>query len=93
MLNVEDSHTVGYSLRKLVRAGLLTASKEGKETFYATSPLGADACEGYREVREQCLLGSVGAFLQGSSELSAVARVLRTLSGLYDQAARSATSL
>jgi predicted MarR family transcription regulator len=93
-LNVEDTHTVNYALKKLVKAGLVGSEKRGKEVFYRTTEAGAEACAAYREVREACLvdafqaLGGVGA-----QELSDTARSLRALSGLYDQAARSAASL
>ena len=48
LLNIEDTHTVNYALRKLVKAELLSAEKRGKEVFYRTSPAGADLCEAYR---------------------------------------------
>jgi predicted MarR family transcription regulator len=50
----------------------------------------------YRDVREACLIDEYAAFDDGSGKpnaasLSEVARQLRLLSGLYDQAARSAS--
>ena len=98
VLNVEDSHTVSYALRKLVRAGLVGARKSGKETFYATTEDGSAACERYRQVREDCLIAALDVFA-GASEgdlnqrLGSAADLLRAASGLYDQAARAATSL
>lgn len=93
-LNVEDSHTVNYALKKLLAAGLVQRQKRGKEQFYSTSPAGQKACADYRDVREACLIGSFGA-LGGidPQEIGEAAKALRALSGLYDQAARSATSL
>ncbi len=32
-LNIEDTHTVNYSLRKLVKSGLVQNQRKGKETF------------------------------------------------------------
>ena len=51
----------------------------------------------YRDVRESCLVDEYAAFGGGSGKpnaasLSEVASHLRLLSGLYDQAARGATS-
>jgi len=98
VLNVEDSHTVSYALRKLVRAGLVAARKSGKETLYATTKDGRAACERYRQVREDCLMAALEVFA-GASEgdlnqrLGSAADLLRATSGLYDQAARAATSL
>ncbi|MCG7622199.1 MULTISPECIES: winged helix DNA-binding protein [unclassified Epibacterium] len=93
LLNIEDSHTVNYGLRKLLKAGFLTSEKRGKEVFYRTSTEGAALCDTYRDVRRQCLLdGLAGAELSGS-ELRDLARSLRALSGQYDQASRAAASL
>jgi predicted MarR family transcription regulator len=93
-LNVEDTHTVTYALKKLLKADLVTAEKRGKEVFYTTSDQGRDACQKYREVREACLVDAFqGLGGVDSQEITDAARTLRALSGLYDQAARSATSL
>ena len=96
-LNVEDSHTVNYALKKLVKYGLVQSEKQGKEVFYCTTQQGQALCMAYRDVREACLIDEYAAFDDGSGKpnaasLSEVARHLRLLSGLYDQAARSATS-
>ncbi|NDG37504.1 MAG: transcriptional regulator, partial [Alphaproteobacteria bacterium] len=93
-LNVDDSHTVNYALKKLLKAGLVSSEKHGKEVLYATTAAGIDLCLRYRAVREACLVDGFVAFDSGSgAELAEVARQLRLLSGLYDQAARSATNL
>lgn len=94
VLNIEDTHLVNYALKKLVKAGLVDAEKRGKETLYRTAAEGALACARYREVREPCLVETIKALGQfDETEIASVARVLRGLSGLYDQAARAATSL
>ena len=93
MLNIEDSHTVNYSLKKLIKLGLIVGNKRGKEIFYATTDEGHKLCEEYREVREQCLLTGLKSIEKEADELSSIAATLRTLSGLYDQAARSAASM
>ncbi len=36
LLNIEDTHTVNYALRKLLKMQLLTSEKRGKEVFYNT---------------------------------------------------------
>ena len=94
VLNIEDTHLVNYALKKLVKAGLVAAEKRGKESLYRTSDEGAQACRRYREVREPCLVETVKALGNfDEDEIAAVGRFLRALSGLYDQAARAATSL
>jgi predicted MarR family transcription regulator len=45
----------------------------------------------YRAVREECLVKSLDTEL--NADIGELARLLRTMSGMYDQAARAATSL
>jgi len=102
ILNVEDTHTVSYALKKLMRSGLVAGTRSGKEITYAVTAEGREACERYRQIREDCLVKSMGAFGGGSDgdlnaqfgqQIGQVADVLRALSGMYDQAARAAASL
>jgi len=93
LLNIEDSHTVNYALRKLLRMELLTSEKRGKEVFYRTSEKGRDLCERYRKVREECLLEPLSRGGISGEELREIASTLRVLSGHYDQASRAASSL
>ncbi len=91
VLNYEDTHVVAYSLKKLVSAGLARAEKAGKEVFYSPSEQGEAFVRQYREVREDCLVKSLDTEL--NADIGELARLLRTMSGMYDQAARAATSL
>lgn len=93
VLHIEDQHTVNYSLKKLVKAELVSREKKGKEIFYVTSQEGAEACRKYREVREQCLTSAYRTLGEEGVEVSQAAALLRLMSGLYDQASRAATSL
>jgi predicted MarR family transcription regulator len=54
-LNVDDSHTVNYALKKLLKAGLVSSEKHGKEVLYATTDLGIDLCLRYRAKRHQSI--------------------------------------
>ena len=92
LLNIEDNHTVNYSLRKLTKHELIDSEKRGKEVFYRTSAKGEKLCEGYRDVRRQCLLDAGSSELTGA-QMRDLARTLRSLSGQYDQASRAAASL
>jgi predicted MarR family transcription regulator len=93
MLNIEDNHTVNYALKKLQKSGLVTSRKIGKEMHYTTTAEGRRVCEAYRDVRKACLLSAAESTDRDYDEISHVARVLRSISGLYDQASRSAASL
>ena len=44
LLNIEDTHTVNYALRKLRKMDLLASEKRGKEVFYSTSDAGQKLC-------------------------------------------------
>ena len=93
ILNIEDTHVVNYSLKKLQNLGLVKTEKRGKEVLYSTNEEGQSLCRRYHEIREQMLVsGLTGSGTEGF-ELSELARFLRVLSGLYEQAARAATSL
>lgn len=91
VLNLDDSHVVNYSLKKLTTAGLAVGEKAGKEVLYRTTEEGEIAIEKYREVREQCLISNVAEDM--NPQMAELARFLGRMSGLYEQAARSASSL
>lgn len=92
MMNIEDTHVVSYSLRKLVNLKLVQTEKHGKEVVYFTTPQGQSQIERYREVREACLVAAM-AKEADNTRLGEMAAMLRFLSGMYDQAARAAASL
>lgn len=93
LMNIEDTHTVNYALRKLLKAELVVSEKRGKEVFYRSSDKGKELCEAYRDVRKQCLLTGLDHQEASGTEIRDVARKLRALSGQYDQASRAAASL
>lgn len=93
ILNIEDTHIVNYSLKKLHALGLVKTEKRGKEVLYSTNEAGQAICKRYFEIREQVLVSGLAGDGTESFELSELARFLRILSGLYDQAARSAASM
>lgn len=92
-LNYEDAHVINYALKKLAGLKLVAGEKIGKEVFYATTDAGAAVIERFRSVRERCLLATVEGEQADGASNSDAARRLRLLSGLYDQAARAASSL
>ncbi|MEJ2136459.1 MAG: winged helix DNA-binding protein [Desulfofustis sp.] len=93
VLHIEDSHTVNYSLKKLIKLNLIQKEKRGKEIFYTATEEGARACKEYRQVRERCLTSVYRNLENEDSEITEAATLLRLLSGLYDQASRAAASL
>lgn len=92
VLNIEDTHVVSYSVKKLLGMGLVSSTKRGKEAYLKATPEGASLCERYRQVREACLLPGFSGSEDENRRFGEIAQLLRTLSGRYDQAARAATS-
>lgn len=93
VLHIEDTHLANYAVRKLVKAGLVTTRREGKEKVVEVTKKGIEFCDRYRELREKLLVQTVVARGIGEKKLSEVATVLRLLSGDYSQAARAAATL
>ncbi len=93
VLNVEDTHTVSYAIKKLERAKLVKSGKAGKEKIVTITPAGESACARYRDIRETLLVKAVKSLGVPETQLSQIASTMRILSGHYDQAARSAASL
>lgn len=93
LLNIEDPHLVNYALKKLLKQGLLTSEKRGKEVFYAISETGRAICQRYSAIRRQCLLDSLPEGDRERAAFSDAASFLRRVSGHYDQASRAAASL
>lgn len=93
IMNVEDTHLINYALKKLQGLGMVASSKNGKEVTYAPTDAGKAHVTRYREIRETCLINALRADDALNHDIGELARLLRVLSGIYDQAARSAASL
>jgi predicted MarR family transcription regulator len=92
-MNIEDTHLVNYALKKLQGLGVVASQRSGKEVTYAATELGQQHVQRYREIRENCLITALKADDGLNRDIGELARLLRVLSGMYDQAARSAASL
>jgi len=89
-LNIEDTHVVSYALKKLQRAQLVESQKIGKDTFFVPTAEGRSFIADYKTVRKRFLIRALARFSGGELELEQLTEMLRVLSGLYEQAARSA---
>ncbi|WP_288039837.1 winged helix DNA-binding protein [Acidiphilium sp.] len=92
VLDIEETHLVTYALRKLAAAGLIEVERAGKEKRVSASAAGIALCARYGEIRERLLVEAAAATGPGEASLDEVATVLRALSGIYNQAARAATT-
>ncbi len=92
VLDIEETHLVTYALRKLTKAGLIEVERAGKEKRVRASAAGIALCARYGEIRERLLVATATAAGPGEATLNEVATVLRSLSGIYNQAARAAAT-
>ncbi len=93
IMNIEDTHLVNYALKKLQGLGVVVSQKNGKDVTYAATDEGRAYVQRYREIRESCLIDALKADDGLNRDIGELARLLRVLSGMYDQAARAAASL
>jgi predicted MarR family transcription regulator len=93
MYDIEDTRVVSRALGRLESKELVVGEMSGKEVLFSTTPLGAQVIERYRQVREHCLMKQFSGEEDEKYKVEEIAQFLRYLSGLYDQAARAATSL
>jgi predicted MarR family transcription regulator len=93
VLNIEDTHVATYGLKKLVARGYIKSEKIGKEVFFAATAAGRTLCMKYREVRESCLIEALADTGMTNLAIGEAAQLMRSASGLYDTAARAASSL
>lgn len=91
VLNVEETHTVAYSLRKLEEQGYATHRQEGRERLYCASTDGDDLCRRYLEVRERTLVDSLRSDGVDFARLGETARSLGRMARYYGDASRVAT--
>ena len=84
---------VSLPLSVKLLVGVVASHKSGKEVTYASTDLGRQYVLRYREIRESCLIDALNADDGLNRDIGELARLLRLLSGIYDQAARSAASL
>jgi len=93
IMNIEDTHLINYSLKKLQSLGVVASKKSGKEVTYCATEEGQARVQRYREIRESCLIDALKVDDGLNKDIGELARLLRVLSGMYDQAARAAASL
>lgn len=93
VLNIEDTHVVTYALKKLANLDLVSSHRSGKEVFWSATEVGRILCERYRQMREALLIREFFGVAEKDVHIGDLARLLRSLSELYDQGARTAASI
>lgn len=93
VLNIEDKHVVTYALKKLANLDLVSSYRNGKEVFWSATEVGRILCERYRQMREALLVRESLCLDEKDGQIGNLAQLLRFLSELYDQGARTAASI
>ena len=93
MTNREDVPNIQYSLRKLIKGGLVKRSGSGRSgVSYNVTPLGHEVTDRYADIRAALLINPVRHVPELASRLEDVARTLELMTGIYTQAARAAAT-
>jgi predicted MarR family transcription regulator len=90
-LSIDDMHLVSYSLKKLTRLGVISSARRGKEVFYSPTEKGKEHYFEFLRDRRKYLEPAMKLIPQ-DFDLESLSNALRTLSSVYEQAARSAAS-
>lgn len=93
MTNREDIPNIQYSLRKLIKGGLVERSGSGRAgVFYEATPLGRQVTDRYADMRAALLIDAVRRVPELAGRLAEAARTLELMTGLYAQVARTAAT-
>ncbi len=68
------------------------SQRNGKETLFSTTEEGKRLCDRYQAVRKKFLIEALIRFGGEDLDMNAITALLRGLSGMYEQAARNATT-
>jgi predicted MarR family transcription regulator len=93
VLNIEDSHIVAYSLKKLVEYGYAQNRRTGREHLYSPTAEGDALCARYLVMRRRALISALREDRLEPAELEDPATTLRLLARSYGQASRTSTVL
>jgi predicted MarR family transcription regulator len=93
MANREDIPNIQYSLRKLIKGGLVVRSGSGRAgVSYEVTPLGREVTDQYAEVRAALLINAIKRVPALAQRLKVTAQTLDLMLGIYAQAARTAAT-
>ena len=91
-LSIDDIHLVMYSLKKLNKLGFTASARIGKEVFYTSTDKGRGHYAEFLVDRKKYLEPLLQLGANGNVDFEMLNVSLRKLSGVYEQAARSAAS-
>ncbi len=93
MTNRDDIPNIQYSLRKLIKAGLVRRSGSGRAgVTYSASERGIEVTDQYAKLRKTLLVQALSNVPDFDTRLSEAARTFELLTGIYEQVARIAAT-
>jgi predicted MarR family transcription regulator len=95
LTNRDDIPNIQYSLRKLLKAGLIEKSAQSSHrqgVTYRVTDKGYEVTELYAGLRRSLLIDFTGTVHEFVPQLTDAARTLDLMSGIYEQAARIAAT-
>ena len=95
LMNRDDVSNLQYSIRKLLRAGLIEkigTENRRKGVAFRVTPRGREVTESYALLRRKLLMSIVGDVAGLGAGLLAAARTLDLIAGIYEQAGRIAAT-
>jgi len=93
VLNIQDNHTVAYSLKKLEERDLVRHEHIGRDPVYSSTEAGDALCSSYKETRRVTLLSILNADEIGLENMPQISAQMNRLSSMYAEAERKATIL
>lgn len=93
MANRDDIPNLQYSLRKLIKGGLITRSGSGRSgVTYETTSLGKTVTDRYADVRAHLLIEAIARVPDLAKRLQDAVHTLDLMTGIYEHAARAAAT-
>jgi len=93
LTNRDDIPNIQYSLRKMVADGLVVKQGTSRTgVTYGATERGRAATDAYARIRRALLVGELDALPDFAARMAEATRVLNTLSGFYEEAARVAAT-
>lgn len=91
--NRDDIPNIQYSLRKLIKAGLVVRNGSGRSgVTYEVTALGRKITDDYANVRADLLIEAVSRVPDLGKRLRAAAQTFDLMTGIYEESARTAAT-
>jgi predicted MarR family transcription regulator len=92
LLNRDDTPNIQYSIRKLLKAGLIekASATSRKGTSYRVTDHGRAVTDSYADLRARVLLPFLRSIGRCAEDQAAAEQFLNLMTGMYDQAAKQA---